>query len=219
MNLDRLRLLVLAVLALAGCTPSIGDKCVLSTDCSIRGDRLCDTSQPDGYCTIFNCQGNLCPNNAACVQFYSSVPGCGFNDRNTPSRTGQTFCMAQCNGNSDCRTGYVCADPRQQPWNALILDDNQAELVCIVPPDSNGATNASVPDAAVCQANGPMVPPIDATPPMMTPMDASHEASVMDSSAQDTGAPESGVDAAADASDAAGDVADAGAPDAPDAGG
>src|SRR4051812_10031586 len=50
---------------LAGCTPSIGDKCVLSTDCSTRGDRLCDTSQPDGYCTQFNCSKNGCPDDSA----------------------------------------------------------------------------------------------------------------------------------------------------------
>src|SRR5262249_9226789 len=132
----RSRLLLLtALLALAGCTPSIGDKCTLSTDCSFQGDRLCDTAQPDGYCTIFNCRGNLCPDQPACGLFHAAVQGCAYNDR-TPSRTGRTFCMAQCHGDSDCRDGYICSDPRQGPWNAVILDDDQTQRVCIVRPDN-----------------------------------------------------------------------------------
>ena len=54
--------LVLAALALVtGCQPKIGDACNTSTDCSTQGDRLCDTTQPGGYCTIFNCEPNTCP--------------------------------------------------------------------------------------------------------------------------------------------------------------
>jgi hypothetical protein len=62
---DRLRRLVwlaaAALLALvAGCAPKIGDKCTVSTDCSVSGDRLCDSTQPSGYCTVFNCEPNAC---------------------------------------------------------------------------------------------------------------------------------------------------------------
>src|SRR5690242_18467125 len=39
-----------------GCKPKIGDECKTSTDCSVTGDRLCDITQPSGYCTIFNCE-------------------------------------------------------------------------------------------------------------------------------------------------------------------
>ena len=71
-SLPVLRLLpALAALALApvlGCTPNIGNKCSLSTDCSQLGDRLCDTTQPGGYCTVFNCEPDQCPN-AICVAF------------------------------------------------------------------------------------------------------------------------------------------------------
>jgi hypothetical protein len=184
-------LLLIALLVLAGCTPSIGDKCVLSTDCSIRGDRLCDTSQPDGYCTIFNCRGNLCPDEAACVLFNAAVQGCGYSDR-APSRTGRTFCMAQCHSNSDCRDRYICAYPRQGPWNAVILDDDQTQKVCIVPPETGqlGVGGPNVVDAAVCQS--PSVP----------------NASLADGgvdAAADAGAPDAGTDAADASSDAAGD--------------
>ncbi len=175
-----------------GCTPSIGDKCTLSTDCSLRGDRLCDTSQPGGYCTLFNCRGDLCPDQAACVMFHPAVQGCGYDDRRT-SRTARTFCMAQCHSDSDCRGGYICADPRQTPWSAVILDDDQTQHVCIVPPDlgegavGGPATLASTPDAAVCQPAAPDLGVTDA---------GSGDAGVRDAGdAGDAGAPDGGADA------------------------
>jgi hypothetical protein len=180
----RLALLGLAASgALLGCTPSIGDKCVLSTDCSLAGDRLCDTSQPGGYCTIFGCTPNSCPDYAACIMFHSGVQGCPYDDR-TYSRTGRSFCVAGCKSNSDCRYPYICKDVRQAPWSATILDDNQAQMVCVVNPDQalDNVPNASYPDAAVCQAN----PDIDAA----LPVDASSAT-----------APDAG-DAGADANDA-----------------
>jgi hypothetical protein len=149
----------MVVLVLAGCTPKIGDKCVLSTDCSTSGDRLCDVTQPGGYCTQFNCIGNKCPDQAACVIFESAVPGCAYSDRGVP-RTGRQFCVAQCHQSSDCRAGYVCADPRNPPWNALILDDDQNQLTCMVDPLASFDTSS--PDAGVCQTQGPSLPPVEA---------------------------------------------------------
>jgi len=191
--------LVLGAAATA-CTPSIGDKCVLSTDCSLRGERLCDSAQPDGYCTIFDCRGNLCPDEAACVLFHPNVAGCSYDDR-TPSRSGRTFCLAQCHGNSDCRPGYVCADPRQAPWSARILDDDQTQRVCIVPPDKASVEAGVVDDAPVCSVNGVDASAIDAAPSDAAPRDG-------------------GADAPGDAApgDASGDAADAGIRDASDAG-
>jgi hypothetical protein len=174
-----------------GCTPSIGDKCTLSTDCSVRGDRLCDTAQPGGYCTIFNCRGNLCPDDAACVLFNAAIQGCGYNDRSI-SRTARTFCMAQCHSNSDCRDGYICSDPRQAPWSAVLLDDDQTRRVCIVPPDNGRSTLASEPDAAVCMPSAP----------------------VETDAGGDAQGPDAGIDAGADAETDAGADADAGAADA-----
>jgi hypothetical protein len=195
--MQRIPLPYVLIVALSawGCTPSIGDKCSLSTDCSIRGDRLCDTSEPNGYCTIFNCRGNLCPDQAACVLFNAAVQGCGYDDRQL-SRTGRTFCMAQCHSNSDCREsdGYVCADPRGAPWNADILDDDQTQHVCIVRPDVGRAALTSDPDAAVCQ------PAVDAG------NDARFDAADGAPDSAPDGAPDGGTpDAATDAvSDGAG---------------
>ncbi len=182
-------LLVVAALgALAlGCSPQIGDQCSVSTDCDPQGTLVCDTSQPGGYCTQLNCQGDLCPNYAACTLFSASVPGCPYNDRQ-PSRTGRAFCMKQCGSNGDCRDGYVCADPKQPPWNAIILDDDQIQLVCIVPPDNGvigGATSTSGADAAVCQASGPPVSLSDASLPDASLTDAPREAAATDAGARD----------------------------------
>lgn len=209
------RVLLVGLMILAsgwalGCTPSIGDKCVLSTDCSIRGDRLCDTAQPGGYCTIFNCRPNLCPDQAACVMFNAAVQGCGYDDRQK-SRTARLFCMAQCHSDSDCRDGYICADPRKTPWNAMIMDDDQTQKVCIVTPDQGPQsvggppTLASMPDAAVCQPGVPDEGTDAGT-------DASSDAASNDASSSDAASND------ASSSDASGDAADAGIADAADGG-
>jgi hypothetical protein len=212
--LERLRFLAgLVALALAGCTPSIGDKCQLSTDCSLNGTVLCDTSQPNGYCTVFNCAGNDCQPSSTCVLFAPEIPGCPYDDR-ARARTGRSFCMAPCGSNSDCRTGdgYICADPRQPPWNAIILDNIQSQKVCIQP--TSGTVLASMPDASaeppVCQVSGPdasfVLPGSDAA----APVEAGAEAGT------DAGARDAGVDAADGGTDAA---SDAGIADAADGGG
>ncbi|MFW5740185.1 MAG: hypothetical protein ACOC1F_07450, partial [Myxococcota bacterium] len=58
-----------------GCNPKIGDDCTNSTDCSVSGDRLCDTTQPGGYCTVFNCEPDMCPEEAQCVAFDTEFIG------------------------------------------------------------------------------------------------------------------------------------------------
>ena len=154
-----------ALFALVACTPEIGDKCQVSTDCSIRGDRLCDISQPGGYCTQLNCRAGGCADEAACVLFNSAVPGCGYDDRSGPfgSRVARSFCVAKCESNGDCRSGYVCADPRSEPWNAVILDDDQGKRGCL--PVSSEGLDAGAPGAApICGPAAPPVSTIDAGP-------------------------------------------------------
>jgi hypothetical protein len=92
-------LLVLAGVAL-GCKPEIGDSCRISTDCSTIGDRLCDTSMPGGYCTLFNCTESSCPDEALCVEFHADA-----------ERFARRFCVRSCGKADDCREGYVCIDP------------------------------------------------------------------------------------------------------------
>lgn len=201
---DRWLSVLCGLVVLAGCQPSIGDKCVLSTDCSTRGDRLCDSTQPGGYCTQFNCRGDDCPSEAVCVLFSGSVPGCPIDDRHAPPRTGRSMCLFACQTDADCRTGdgYVCADPRGAPYFALGIADN-TNKVCLVRPTQDGGLLYSAADAEapVCKAGGATVPDIDASAPVeaSAPTDASLKPDAADAAAVDAGA----NDASLDASDAA----------------
>jgi hypothetical protein len=223
-----------AAAALAGCTPHIGDRCNLNTDCSISNTRQCDNSQPNGYCTIFNCAPNSCPDNAACVVFQASVPGCPYDDYASPARSGRSFCMATCQSDSDCRTGdgYVCRAPGDLAVSAVIIDSNPSQRVCVLTPTQTDASTSALP---VCPgvALDAMAPPLEGGPQpgveggagpdagdgggdagadvVAPPLDAS--ADVAGEAQADAGADATGSDANTD-----GAPADAGAADAADTG-
>ncbi len=153
-----------AAMLLMGCTPNVGDHCALNTDCSLQGTLVCDNSQPNGYCTSFNCAPNTCPAGAACVMLYSAVPGCPYDGYSAPSRTQRTLCMKICGQNSDCRTGegYECSSPAS--IDGVVIDDENGWLVCTVTPWilAPGPDAGAYPDAEapVCMPEGPIVPPI-----------------------------------------------------------
>jgi hypothetical protein len=186
-------LAMVAMAWLSGCKPEIGDRCTTSTDCSARGDRLCDTSQPGGYCTQLNCQRGSCADEASCVLFGSSLPGCAYDDRagTYGSRVARSFCMARCASNEDCRAGYTCAEPREAPWSAVILDDDQSKRSCLpspVTPASGASPGVNPPSSGAAPVCGPIAPPvsdIDASAP--GPLDAG------------TGSGDAGKDVGADA--------------------
>src|SRR5258706_4179104 len=148
-------LLALAALA-AGCKPKIGDDCKLSTDCSAAGDRLCDITAPAGYCTVFNCEPGTCPEGESlCVEFGSQrSPECT-NDDQAPSPYARTFCMGTCDKDSDCRSGYQCADLKNNgaPWGALLIDTDRGDKACVVPVTANAVEAGSNPP--VCNAENP----------------------------------------------------------------
>jgi hypothetical protein len=144
------RFALLFVLAL-GCSPGIGDECTSSADCTTGGPNwLCDITQPSGYCTIFNCEPDTCPEDSKCVLFSSdrsTVPGC--EDATGTSPYQRSFCMASCEGEGDCRGGYSCLDvgAADNPWGAVVLDGG-SRRVCIV-----RLSGAPIPDersGAVC---------------------------------------------------------------------
>ena len=83
---------LLAASLAAGCAPQMGDSCDTSANCSINGDRVCDIAQPGGYCTIFDCQANNCPDDAVCVRFNPD-----------PARRAVVACMRRCGGDGDCQ--------------------------------------------------------------------------------------------------------------------
>jgi hypothetical protein len=134
-----------------GCAPKIGDKCSVSTDCSVQGDRLCDPTQPAGYCTIFNCEPNRCPEEAVCVAF--NEPSCS-----SPAlsrRFQRTFCMFVCKSDSDCRSDYRCLDTSSDPARKVIDQNPQSLKICAVPSPS---ASMSMPDPAVCAGSDASVP-------------------------------------------------------------
>jgi len=134
MHFPRVRLLAFAVV-LAGCQPGIGDECETSVDCSSSGDRLCDITQPGGYCTIFNCEPGDCPEDSVCVLFSanrSSVAGCQDPEGASPFQ--RSFCVKTCGSDDDCRSDYACEDldAPNNPWGAALIDRGNGR-VCVVP--------------------------------------------------------------------------------------
>jgi hypothetical protein len=187
------------------CTPQIGNSCNLNTDCSIDNSRQCDNSQPNGYCTVFNCLPNTCPNNAVCVELQANVPGCPYDDYSSPSRGGRSMCLKPCDHDSDCRQsdGYQCRAVSdffvKAGVTAVILDDSpKSQSVCAVPPDLGLSATGTLPDAAPVCPGGP-VPEAGAIPTPDSGADASDAAA------------DAGSDAAVDAT-----VADAPADAAPE---
>ncbi len=132
---------------LVACQPKIGDECIGSVDCSQQGDRLCDTSQPDGYCTAFNCEPDKCPEEAVCVGFGLDLdPACVDTtfDPRWP-RFERTFCLLACEESSDCREGYRCAAPGERRGTSIDVENELAgSKVCFpageVPPDPAAET-------------------------------------------------------------------------------
>lgn len=125
----------LLVLLVAGCSDEIGDSCSTNVDCSPLGDRICDTSQLDGYCTVEGCGLETCPEEAVCIRFFPAAllsQSCdpATEDAVDPSVTASNactqeeicliggfcalrthedrFCMKSCEKDSDCRDGYEC---------------------------------------------------------------------------------------------------------------
>jgi hypothetical protein len=119
---------------LLGCKPEIGDECTVSTDCSAAGERLCDTTQPGGYCTIFNCEPGTCPEEAICISYGNALsPVCPNNNRR--SRYEETYCVFKCEDDDDCRSGYACIDMNQaNPGGVVVVEQGSVDgRVCVVP--------------------------------------------------------------------------------------
>lgn len=109
--------------AAVGCGPDIGDECETALDCSSQGSRLCDRTQPNGYCTIRGCEEGTCPEDSICVKFR---PG--------QSRLALTYCMYGCEEDDDCRNdeGYRCARA-SDIGDAEILGDENARFCAARP--------------------------------------------------------------------------------------
>ena len=120
-------------ISLAGCAPAIGDACETPLDCSSQGSRLCDRTQPGGYCTVRGCEQGTCPEDSVCVAF-----------RPCAERLAVTYCMLKCSDSSDCRDdeGYHCTSAEQfgeGMTDAKILG-NSKQKICTIPPVANAVS-------------------------------------------------------------------------------
>jgi hypothetical protein len=140
-------ILLLATLGLWGCKQNIGDSCGNSGDCSPTGERQCDLAQPGGYCTVFSCDPDTCPQ-GACVEW-----------RYIPSRTAETWCMKICNNSGNCRNEYSCVLPAQITmtggFDANVPEDERIARIIDL--------NANQAEAKICVALAPGVNPDETT--------------------------------------------------------
>ncbi len=123
-------------LLLLGCDAEIGDSCSVNVDCSTSGDRVCDTSQPGGYCTVEGCSASSCPSGSRCVAFFPtasltapcdpltedvldtsvSTDDCDVDEvclksgYCAPRYLQRTYCMKKCSSGGDCRDKYECRE-------------------------------------------------------------------------------------------------------------
>ncbi len=129
-------LLILVGMSFCACVPKIGDDCVTDRDCSQQNDRLCDTTQPGGYCTLANCDPFSCPEKeSVCVAFNSTRSSVGLCDNpSQPSPHLRSFCMATCGTSSQCRPGYACVDlSEDNPLGAEIIEEHpESTRVCLM---------------------------------------------------------------------------------------
>lgn len=148
----------LLALCTMACQPKIGDDCQRDLDCSQLGDKSCDTTQENGYCTQFGCSPSSCPKDESiCVAFgsvVSEVEAC--QNLGRPSPYVRNVCMRYCASNEDCRLeeGYRCVDLNEQnPYGAeVIQEEPRSTSVCMVP--TRAAETPSDRSAEVCLGPG-----------------------------------------------------------------
>jgi len=136
MRIPSLIALLLLLCGGAACGKEIGDSCIISSDCSPNGDRLClEPQDKGGYCTVQGCDVDTCPDEAVCVRFFtggfsnklcvretedSSGPEhtddcsfdelCSLSGTCVPRSSEIRFCMRKCGSSDDCRDEYECRD-------------------------------------------------------------------------------------------------------------
>lgn len=149
-------LVLVVVLAAIGCGKEIGDNCVIGSDCSANGDRLCVDSK-EGYCTIRGCDVTTCPEEAACIRFFTgsftNLPCmdhaqcsldelCSLAGNCVPRSSEVRYCMRTCESDGDCRDGYECRDLAKmiehggEPVLArgVLIDDSAPKFCAAAPP-------------------------------------------------------------------------------------
>jgi len=142
---------LVAGLAASGCSKKIGDGCSTNIDCAQDGTRICDLSQPGGYCTEDGCTNDSCPSESICVRFFDQkyattscspeLPcptadqvcveqGAAASPPNqfcVPAASERRFCAEKCGSDGDCRGGYSCQAAGTYGSLALLKDPVEAQ--------------------------------------------------------------------------------------------
>lgn len=125
-------LLGVVLIGLSACARKIGDSCQSNVECSPLGDRFCDLSSPNGYCTVEGCDGKSCPDGAACISFFSLQRG-GPSSLCTPGLVPRSGCSGpgcckpgdpQCCrigerclcDDKDCKKAYCASETTERRW-------------------------------------------------------------------------------------------------------
>ena len=133
-------LFAFALLALIpACSRRIGAPCKTSTDCSLRGDRICDLSHlvntagdvdpaGKGECIIDGCNPTTCPREGTCVQVYGTEflsVACDpeLEDRPQPFHSGLDTRISACNADPSLV-------PVGEPGGAPVLPPEGTPVAC-----------------------------------------------------------------------------------------
>jgi hypothetical protein len=138
---------------LAACSRGIGDSCESALLCSASATRLCDMTQPGGYCTLAGCQEGSCPSESTCVTFWQDTARSDI-DRN---RLSVNYCMRKCDERSDCRDsdGYDCLSGKDFGYHGEATVEGQpdqkfcAVRLALAPAPDAGMSNDTGDDAGL----------------------------------------------------------------------
>jgi hypothetical protein len=127
----RVLLLVAAVVAPA-CQRQIGDECRTSVDCDPNGTRVCDLSQPGGYCTVMGCNETSCPGGSACIRYFPEQ----FLTRHCNPKCENFACQVDpCPAGETDSDGGTCLPPCKNPDTGVDCSGYQngctADEVCL----------------------------------------------------------------------------------------
>jgi len=135
---------------LVACGHNVGDSCRVSSDCDpTGGSRVCDVSQPGGYCLVEGCDEYSCPSDSACIRLFPTAflskpcdptalkssngtatgeTGCAPNEicldigQCVLRSLERRECLATCGDNGDCRGGYECRRAGTEGSMPLVRD-------------------------------------------------------------------------------------------------
>ena len=130
--------ILLVGLLASACSKKIGDNCQTNIDCAQDGTRICDLSQPDGYCTVDGCDDSSCPSDSICVRFFDQKFPTGLCPNAAPGTAGECraneLCVDQCRTDELC---VICGPSPTQPQENCCVPSASERRYCAATCGSN----------------------------------------------------------------------------------